>query len=97
MLMINLGEKIELDGFREIESSELVILKKLIGNFANKFGDFEELKLHLKDVHKTESSVKFEVSGKLKKDNKLYNAEAINYNLFFVINEVLDRLKKEIK
>ena len=95
--MINLGEKIELEGFKEIEHSELIILKKLIGNFANKFGDFEELKLHLKDVHKTEASVKFEVTGKLKKENKEYNAEVTNYNLFFAVNEVLDRLKKELK
>ena len=95
--MINLGEKIELEGFKEIASAELVILKKLIGNFANKFGDFEELKLHLKDVHKTEASVKFEVNGKLKKENKEYNAEVTNYNLFFAVNEVLDRLKKELK
>jgi len=95
--MINLGEKIELEGFNEMESSEMTIIRKLVGNYANKLGDFTKLRLHLKSVHKTEGSSKFEINGLLEKNGKILNADMTDYNLFMVINGVLERLKKELK
>lgn len=95
--MIQLGEKIELEGFKELDSGELAIIRKLVGNFANKFGEFSKLRLHLKDIHKTENSVKFEINGFLERNGKMFNAEMTDYNVFVVINGVLDKLKKEIE
>ena len=93
--MINLGDKIELKDFNDLEPGELTVLKKMIGNHANKFRDFEKLTLHLKGVHQKEKSSKFQVNGMLVKDNKQYNSESTNFNLFFAVNDVLDNLKKE--
>ncbi len=94
--MIQLGEKIELEGFKDLEPEELTVVKKLVGNYANKFGEFTKLKFHLKNVHKTEASVKYEISGMLDKDGKIYNADFVNFNLYMVINKILDKLKKEL-
>ena len=49
-MVIQLGERIELENFHELEPGELTILKKMIGNHANKFQNFTKLSLHLKDV-----------------------------------------------
>ena len=92
--MINFGDKIELKEFNDLEPGEITVLKKLIGNHANAFHDFQKLTLHLKAVHKKEKSTEFQVNGLLLKDDKLYEAESTNYNLFFVINDVLQSLKK---
>ncbi|MAF50634.1 MAG: hypothetical protein CMH64_00950 [Nanoarchaeota archaeon] len=93
--MINFGDKIELKDFNDLEPGELTVLKKMIGNHANQFHDFEKLTLHLKGVHQKEKSSKFQVNGMLVKKNKQYNSEVTNFNLFFAINDVLDNLKKE--
>lgn len=93
--MIQLGDKIELKEFNDLEPGELTILKKMIGNHANHFHEFDKLVLHMKGVHKKEKSQKFQINGFLLKNGKNYEAEATNYNLFFAINEVLERLRKE--
>jgi len=96
--MIQLGERIELKDFKEhLEPGEITILKKLIGNKANHLGDFKKLVLHLKEVHKKEKSQKFQINAQLDIDNKLYEVEATNFNLFFTVNDVLEKLKTEIK
>jgi len=94
-VMIQLGDKIELKEFNDLEPGELTVLKKMIGNHANHFQEFEKLTLHLKGVHKKEKSQKFQINGLLTKDNKNYKSESTNYNLFFAINEVLEKLRKE--
>ena len=95
--MIQLGERIELKDFKEhLEPGEITILKKLIGNKANHLGDFKKLVLHLKEVHKKEKSQKFQINAQLDIDNKLYEVEATNFNLFFTVNDVLEKLKTEI-
>ncbi len=96
--MIQLGERIELKEFKEhLEPGEITILKKLIGNKANHLGDFKKLVLHLKEVHKKEKSQKFQINAQLDLDDKLYEVEATNFNLFFTVNDVLEKLKTEIK
>ena len=95
--MIQLGERIELKDFKEhLEPGEITILKKLIGNKANHLGDFKKLTIHLKEVHKKEKSQKFQINAQLDLDNKLYEVEATNFNLFFTVNDVLEKLKTEI-
>ncbi len=95
--MIQLGERIQLSNFEELQPGELTILKKMIGNHANKFNEFKKLHLTLKEVHKKEKSQKYQVNALLEIDNKMYESESTHYNLFFTINEVLDRLKKQVE
>ena len=95
-MVIQLGERIELENFNELEPGELTILKKMIGNHANKFNNFTKLYLHLKDVHKTEKRQKFQINAKLEVNGKYYESQSTNFNLFFGINEVLESLKSQI-
>ena len=95
-MVIQLGERIELENFHELEPGELTILKKMIGNHANKFQNFRKLSLHLKDVHKTEKRQKFQIEAKLEVNGKHYGSQSTNFNLFFGINEVLESLRSQI-
>jgi len=95
-MAIQLGDRIELENFNNLEPGEMTILKKMIGNHANKFRDFTKLSLHLKDVHKTEKRQKFQIDAKLEINGKYYESESTNFNLFFGITEVLDSLKSQI-
>ena len=54
--MIQLGERIQLSNFEELQPGELTILKKMIGNHANKFHDFKKLHITLKNIHKKEKA-----------------------------------------
>jgi len=97
--MIELGNNIVLSGFKEIDKSSLIVVKKLVGNYARKInnlhGEFNKLTLNLKEVHVKEKSEKFEIKGRLEFTGEIFNAEAIDMNLFFVIDKVLNRLKLE--
>ncbi|MBI2508018.1 hypothetical protein HYV89_03625 [Candidatus Woesearchaeota archaeon] len=93
--MIQLGERIQLNNFEELQPGELTILKKMIGNHANKFHDFKKLHITLKAVHKKEKSQKYQVNAMLEIGKKMFESESTHFNLFFTINEVLERLKKQ--
>ena len=95
--MIQLGDRIQLSNFDGLEPGELTILKKMIGNHANKFHDFEKLHLTLKNVHKKEKSQKYQVNALLELNEKIYESESTHYNLFFTINDVLESLKKQVE
>ncbi len=96
--MIELGGNIELVGFKDLDSAELVILKKIIGNYARKFSDsiegYEQLTINLKKVGGAKSS-KFEVLGKLMISGKPVNSDVTENNLFVAVAEVLKKLEKQ--
>ena len=94
-MTIQFGERIQLNNFNELEPGTLTILKKIIGNNANHFHDFKTLHLTLKDVHKKEKSEKYQVNAQLELNDKHYEAETTNFNLFFAINEVFEKLKSQ--
>lgn len=95
MEVIELGDSIEISGFRDIGGDRFVVVKKIVGNFVKNFQDknsgFERLSLHLKKVHDKE----YELIGKLNSNGKMYNSEVVNFNLFFALNEVLRKLEVE--
>ena len=96
---LELGGKIVLSGFKEIKPAELVVVKKLIGSYARKFSDntreYEGLKLHLKGIHKTPGSEKYEVHGKLLFAGQVKFAEVIDRNLFIALDSLLKKLEFE--
>ncbi len=98
---IVLGGKIELSGFRDLEPGELIVLKKIVGHFAEKasklVSGFERLQIIKKDVHKQEHSQKFELHGKLIETGKTHSAEATDFNLFVALDDVLKGLENIIK
>ena len=95
--MIELGGNIELVGFRDLDSSELVILKKIIGSFARKFSDnvegYEKLTLSLKA---TQGKKQYEVQSKLMVNSKPVNADVTEKNLFVAVAETLKKLEAQV-
>lgn len=99
--MIELGGNINLAGFKDLEPGVLIVVKKVVGNYAKKISEqateFQELTLTLKEVHKTEKNQKNELHGKLVTDKKVYSAEVTDFNLFYAMDKVLSKLLEEAK
>ena len=97
---MNLGESIELSGFKDLDSGSMIILKKMIGNYVRKLSDnsanFEKLSLRMKPVHETEASKKFEIKAKLMDNGSVINSESIDRNLFVAVDNALKKLQKTI-
>ena len=57
---LNLGGNIQLSGFRALDGASMIIIKKMVGSFANKIAEkckkFQNLRIHLKKLHQTEGS-----------------------------------------
>lgn len=97
--MIELGGNIELVGFREIDPQSLVVVKKIVGNYAKRFNDLapvEKLTMSLKTVHERESSELYELQTKLICKGKTANSSVTDRNLFFAIDASLKKIEKEV-
>lgn len=98
---VELGGNIELTGFSDLDGASLIVLKKIVGNYARQFSEkfkkFEKLSLTMKKVHEREKSEKYELHAMIIDGGKNYNAEVTDRNLFFVLDKVLKKVEKEIK
>lgn len=97
---MELGGNIELVGFNDIDVSEMVVLKKIIGNFTRKLADhmgddYQKLIIDMKHVHGISSS-KFQVQAKLMTQGKPYASEVTENNLFVCISDVMKKLEAQI-
>jgi ribosome-associated translation inhibitor RaiA len=95
---LDLGGNIQLTGFSDIDKGEMIILKKIIGNYARKFSDrsdkFEQLSVTMKPVHKTEASSIFEMHAKLIDNGKPIVGEHSDRNIFVATDAVLKKVEK---
>jgi ribosome-associated translation inhibitor RaiA len=94
---MELGGNIELVDFKDLEPAEMIVLKKIIGNYARKFSDhvenYEKLSLHLK---KAEGKHKFEVYAKLLHNQKSTNSEVTGTNLFIAVSDALKKVEHQL-
>lgn len=94
---MQLGGNITLSGFNVIQKPEVVVVKKIVGSYARKFSDqlkgYEGLELNLKEVHKTESSEKFELHAKLVFEGKIETSEVTDRNIFIAVDSALKKLE----
>lgn len=101
METLQLGGNIELTGFKDLEPGSMVILKKIVGNYARKFSDictnFEKFALTMKTVHATEASEKYEIHGKLIDNGSTTTSELTDRNLFFALDKVCKKIESSIK
>lgn len=97
--IVKLGGNIELSGFRVFDGGTMLVLKKIIGNYARKFSDrssnFELLSLHVKTIHETEQSKIFEVHAKLIDNGTLYTSQVAHRNSFVAVDSVLKKLGEQ--
>src|SRR3989338_2380483 len=97
----NLGGNIQLTGFRKIDGSSMIVLKKIIGNHARRISEMahkmENLHITLKPVHESEKSEKYEVHAKLLDNGKVYASESTDRNLFVAVDDVLKKVQSELE
>ncbi|MFH1649493.1 MAG: hypothetical protein ABIA93_03015 [Candidatus Woesearchaeota archaeon] len=99
MADIELGGNIRLAGFNELDPSEFIVVKKVVGSYARKFsdrlGELQELSITLKSVHKQEHSEKYEIHALLigGKSGKPLTAEITEHNLFVGLDLVLKKIE----
>lgn len=89
--MIELGGNIKLENFENLDPIKLVVVKKVVGNYAKKISEkspFQELKLIL--------TAEFKVEAVLTKDSKETKADSSDKNLFYALNQALDNLTKAL-
>ena len=95
-----LGGNIVLSGFREIDGGSMIILKKMIGNYARKFADktpgFERLHVHLKQIHAGGSPGKFEINAKVNHAGRTSTSEEINHNIFVAVDNCLKSMESSL-
>ena len=97
---MQLGGNIQLSGFRDIDGASMVVLKKIIGNYARRLselsGKFESLHITMKPVHETEKSEKYEVHAKLMDNGKPLVSEVVERNLFIAVDNALKKIVNEL-
>ncbi len=90
--MIELGGNIKLDNFNDIEPALLIVVKKVVGNYARKisesFEDYKEVQVSLEN--KDSNNIKVKVIA-----DKEYTSEAIDKNLFFALDRALSTVLKQ--
>ncbi len=97
---VKFGGNIEMAGFRDIDSSSMAVLKKIVNNHAKRISKItkklEILHITLKSVHEREKSEKYELHAKIIDDGKVYTSEITERNLFVGMDAVLSKIVNEL-
>jgi ribosome-associated translation inhibitor RaiA len=96
--MIELGGNIFLEGFSELNGGEMIIIKKLVGNYVKevteKRGNFEKLNLNLNKSQLGEKNI-FHLQAELHAGDRI-NAEARDGNIFFALDKALKDINNSL-
>jgi len=96
-----LGGNIELSGFSVLNGGEMIIVKKIVGNYVRKMEEhckqFNGLKLRLKSLHQVGDKIKkFEIHGQLFDEGHAHPAEVVEHNVFVGVDEVCKKLVNSV-
>ena len=95
---MELGGNISLSGFSNLDFTELIVVKKMVGQYARRLSDstpaFTRLTIHRKEVHGTS---KIEVMVKAEVESKEYVSESVGHNLFVVLDECLKHVQTQVQ
>ena len=94
--LLKLGGSIELSGFSSIDRGAMIILKKIIGNYARKMADnsksFEALKLRVKKVH---DSI-YELNCQMIDAGNVVTSSVEDRNIFVAVDSALKKITEQI-
>ena len=95
-----LGGNIQLTGFSDLDGGKMIVLKKIVGNYAKKLCErctkFEGLSITMKPVHETDSGKIYELHAKLMNDGNPIIGEISDKNLFVAIDKALKKVESGI-
>lgn len=88
--MMELGGNIKLDGFEDLEPAQLIVVKKIVGNFAKQYSEKTEVKeLLVKLEDKKKNKVSVDLNGEIKEEDK-------GDNLFYVLDGLLVKIRDKL-
>lgn len=94
--MMELGGNITLSGFKNREFAEIIVVKKLVGQYARRLHDtvsgFSHLTVTLKDV----GSKQVELHAKCEVDGTQIAAAVTGRNLFVALDAVLKKIVAQV-
>ncbi len=94
--VLQLGGNIELSGFSSLEGGAMIVLKKIVGNYARRMTDkaknFEKLSLTMKTVHDNQ----YELHAKMIDNGKAVTSSVTERNLFVAIDSALKKVMNEM-
>ena len=94
--MIKLGGNIELEGFEALEPAKLVVIKKVVGNYARQMADsgkgFERLAITI-----TQKGSMFDIRASAVFNGKETSKDVADSKLFYGLDNVLAGLLNGIK
>jgi hypothetical protein len=96
--LIELNGSIVLSNFK-LDETELIVAKKIIGNFAEKirnFQEYKEIKLEMK-MHSKQGAKNYEMHAFVEFDGWKATSESRGINPFVLINEVMEKVLNETK
>jgi hypothetical protein len=95
--LLKLGGSIELSGFNAVDRGSMVVLKKIIGNYARRMSDsskgFQALKLRVKIVH---DSV-YELHCQMIDSGNAVTSSVEDRNVFVAVDSALKKIIEQIK
>ena len=94
--VLQLGGNIELSGFSGLDGGTMIVLKKIVGNYAKRMStvakNFEQLSLTMKTVHDNQ----FELHAKMMDNGTAVNSSVTERNLFIAVDNALKKIMNEI-
>ena len=91
---------VELSGFREIDSSSMERVRKIIKNHLRRINELceniETIHITLKAVHEREKGEKYEVHVKVIDNGKVYVSKLTERSLLTAVDSVLNKVINEI-
>lgn len=94
-----LGGNIALVGFEILDPLELIIIKKMVGNYVRKMGnhgDYQDMRLTLQQ-HKHGKSFKHEITGLAIFKEGRFNSNVTEWNLYDALSQVCNKILEELK
>lgn len=97
MVETKLGGEISLIGFDSLEPMELIVIKKIVGNYVRKLStqtNYNSLRLELKQ-HKKGKSFTHEINAQLSINGGHFGASVTEWNLYACLTKLLEKVLAE--
>jgi len=98
--MGEIGQKISLSGFKDIDSVTFPMVNKIVMTHAARINELaknmENIHITLKPVHQREKSEKYEVHAKVIDDGKVYVSKVTERNLLAALDKALNKVIHEM-
>lgn len=92
--IIQLGGNIELVGFSILDPASLIVLKKIVGNYARTFSNKTPVEKLSLSLNKNDASVF--LTAVLATTDKSMTSEVSHKNLFIALDTALKKLERDI-